>query len=925
MEATARAPQRRMTTTPERTALASLLAEALRLADGVTIDDALAAIASSAAATAGADVAVVRVREPGARTVVARACAAASSALATEVEGTRLALDEIAERDALEELPPAIGRLAELAEATAVLQLPVHFGGRTLGSLELLRRGEPFDEGERLLARVAASQAALSIAALDPGLPGREGSAALFLAGEALAAALADGSAAEAVARLALEAAGATESRLWRQDADDLVLAAAPEPIDPDERAKAAAAEALAEREPVRVLEDARGAVVSLQLGRPPSGLLELRFAAGHEPDAAHLRALAAFAARAAETLRAGERSRRLADELERTRALLAVVGQAIAQLSLRHTLETAAEQVARLLRVERVAVYLDEGAGLAVAAERKLAGPHAAVAGRLLELALGRYRARGKVSIENARDEPLLASVRVSVQEAGIEAAHAVPLLAHDEVIGLLAAYPRRGRSLGEAESELLAALAGQLAVAVQNARLHEQAKQLGAELEESLRETRLAARRLGAQSAVSGSFAESMSLETTLDALARTVIELLGVDAAVIRMPDARGDALVAQSIHVADPAKADAVRAIFSRPEAASRTAAERALTGGEPIVLDARSAEVFGGAHALLSPFLEAGGSAVVVPIASSERSVQATITLLSLDPERPIGDETIDIATEVVQQAGFAIENARLYRQLEQFTRSMQDSLLPRGTVEVEGLEVGAVYESSARLEVGGDLYDYLVLEDGRLAVVLGDVTGHGVDAAADMAMAKFVFRSLVRRYRDPGELLARVNDVICDEVGPGKFVTMLSLTYDPETAELACASAGHPAPRLVDPAGGVESLDVHGLALGIETGQQYEVARRRLEPGAVAVLFTDGVIEARRDGELYGEQRLDVFLARRAELPAQELARAVVADCRRHAGGELSDDCAVVVLERREAAVPVLRRAARAGPDGDHE
>src|SRR5439155_5713513 len=149
----------------------------------------------------------------------------------------------------------------------------------------------------------------------------------------------------------------------------------------------------------------------------------------------------------------------------------------------------------------------------------------------------------------------------------------------------------------------------------------------------------------------------------------------------------------ALVAQAVHVADPAKVEAVRAIFSRPEAASRSAAERALRRGEPHVLDVARAVAVGGAHALLVPFLEAGSTAVIVPIASSERTVQATITLISLDPERPIGAETIEIATGVVQQAGFAIENARLYRQLEQFTRSMQEALLPGGPIEVKGLEL----------------------------------------------------------------------------------------------------------------------------------------------------------------------------------------------------------------------------------------
>jgi sigma-B regulation protein RsbU (phosphoserine phosphatase) len=227
---------------------------------------------------------------------------------------------------------------------------------------------------------------------------------------------------------------------------------------------------------------------------------------------------------------------------------------------------------------------------------------------------------------------------------------------------------------------------------------------------------------------------------------------------------------------------------------------------------------------------------------------------------------------------------------------------MQRSLLPREQPQADGLDVGAVYASSARMEVGGDVYDFLELADGRLAVVLGDVTGHGIDAAADMAMAKFVFRSLAREHPEPSEFLAAANEIVLEEIGDGKFITMLYVTADGRAGELACASAGHPSPRIVH-AGAVEPLSLHGLALGIEGGQAYEAERVTLAPGDAAVLFTDGLLEARREGELYGEERLDASLAKHASLPAEELAVALVEDCRAF-GGELADDCAVVVLKR---------------------
>src|SRR3954462_51274 len=134
---------------------------------------------------------------------------------------------------------------------------------------------------------------------------------------------------------------------------------------------------------------------------------------------------------------------------------------------------------------------------------------------------------------------------------------------------------------------------------------------------------------------------------------------------------------------------------------------------------------------------------------------------------------------------------------------------MQRSLLPRVYPKLEGVEVGDVYESSARLDVGGDVYDFLTLDDGRLAVALGDVTGHGIDAAADMAMAKFVFRSLAREHPEPGDFLAHANDVVVGEIALGKFITMSYLVFDVRRGIVRCASAGHPAPRLVQPDGSV--------------------------------------------------------------------------------------------------------------------
>jgi phosphoserine phosphatase RsbU/P len=193
----------------------------------------------------------------------------------------------------------------------------------------------------------------------------------------------------------------------------------------------------------------------------------------------------------------------------------------------------------------------------------------------------------------------------------------------------------------------------------------------------------------------------------------------------------------------------------------------------------------------------------------------------------------------------------------------------------------------------------------MTLPDGRLAAVIGDVTGHGIDAAADMAMAKYVFRALVHDHPSPSDFADAANRVVVGEIATGKFITLLYLVVDPATGEVACASAGHPPPRLVSADGRVRPLSARGLALGVDLDQQYEEVRAELEPGGSVVLYTDGVIEARAGSEQYGLERLDTLLARRHHHAAEDIAASVIESARRFTGGDLTDDCAVVVVKRR--------------------
>ena len=857
---------------------------------------ALEDVAHAARAITRADVAVIRVQTAGDR--LEAVAVSAPPALAAELEGTRMPLDELprAPVDDLGSAPGCVRRTAERAAARAVLVLPLGDA-----ALELYRATEPFDETERRLGELAGAQMRLVLRAF-PSSSGAVTSAfaqpALELAGEALAAALDTTHTAAEIARVAATIVGAPVGVLWELPPDGELLLAGSYGLDPD-----------AEVDPIRLLADAVladagpvrpvgtpdlpggcGISVGLPLGQPPVGLLQLLFGPDDEPSAEQLGRLTTFGVRAAHALRTNSRTQSLAFELERTRALLAVVGQATAELSLAHTLDTAVDVVAELLGPPAVALYLrGEDDELTAAAERGLAGPHARVAERLLELALGPARARAIVEIADVAHDPRLHDVRDAAREAGIEYALAVPLLVRESVVGLLAVYAP------VEDASLLAALAGQLAVAVQNAQLHEEATRLSRQRQASLERELTTERRQRALFEISRSFAVSLTLERTLEALAQTVVETLEVDAALIAMPDGRRELLLPRALHVADPQLLEPTRVILFRPQPFGSAEVQRLFREARPYRIER--------GHDLLEPFLAKGWTGAVIPIGSGA-DVMAALTILSFRPGKPIDDEKLNAAVRFATQAALAVDNARLYQQQKEFADTMQNSLLPSGHPDVAGLEVGEVYAPSSRVDVGGDVYDFVELPDGRLAVVLGDVTGHGVEATADMAMAKFVFRSLSREHPEPGDFLARANDVVVDEIAPGKFITMTYVAVDGRTGDVACANAGHPAPRVVLPDGTVHGLDAHGLILGIDSGQVYDEVREQLPDGALLVLYTDGVIESRRDGELYGTERLDVLLAEHRDLSALELAERVARDARRWAGGELTDDLAVVVIRR---------------------
>ena len=203
-------------------------------------------------------------------------------------------------------------------------------------------------------------------------------------------------------------------------------------------------------------------------------------------------------------------------------------------------------------------------------------------------------------------------------------------------------------------------------------------------------------------------------------------------------------------------------------------------------------------------------------------------------------------------------------------------------------------------------QAGGDLFDYFALDDAHLFFAIGDVSGKGMPAAMFMSAAVVLLRSAAKLWRNPAEILRRVNDDLAIRNESCTFVTLFAGILDVRTGEVVFANGGHNPPRLRSAAGTVAAIPTKtNMVVGAMEGQTYARETLALRPGDVLVLYTDGVTEAFNEADqLYGEDRLDRCLgALPAEASAAEILRGVVADVAAFAGArEQSDDITMLVL-----------------------
>jgi serine phosphatase RsbU (regulator of sigma subunit) len=231
-------------------------------------------------------------------------------------------------------------------------------------------------------------------------------------------------------------------------------------------------------------------------------------------------------------------------------------------------------------------------------------------------------------------------------------------------------------------------------------------------------------------------------------------------------------------------------------------------------------------------------------------------------------------------------------------------REIQLAMLPRGTWARADIEIAG--QTRPANTVGGDFYDVLPLDDGKVIVTLGDVAGKGSPAALLMALLLAVLRTLVDERLSPSTLVGRLNVQICRHSPASRFITLFYAVYDPATGVLSYVNAGQNPPLIRRHSGTYERLGPTGVALGMFDHSTFEHASVTIRPGDVLVLYSDGITEAEdASGRPFEESGLELALERHARVSAAELGARVIGEVERHAGQpRFHDDLTILVLKR---------------------
>lgn len=492
--------------------------------------------------------------------------------------------------------------------------------------------------------------------------------------------------------------------------------------------------------------------------------------------------------------------------------------------------------------------------------------------------------RAVSRGRIVTGEDVPMTKAHREMLRRAGLGATQhvAIPLASSDGVVGTCSFVFERGEPISTDELALFRSIGGILAQAIRNSQL--------------LDRTMEAARLSDALNVANKVVHSTLDIDRVMQSALDTGVEALGCEAAAIEILDA--DHWV---VRYQNGFSAETVGMHLSKEDAPNATlAAER----GMPIAVDFVSGHkgIYAGyakRHTLKS--------VLAVPLMVRAEVIGCALFYIS-SAVRHFTDAEIDFGNKLGSAVSLSYENARLYESEHRIAKTLQQALLALPD-SIPGVEYEAYYHSATESTlVGGDFYDIFELDSRRVGISIGDIAGKGLPAAVLTSLVRNTIRAYAfEKGRPPAEVLRLTNDVVERATPDEAFATVFFGVLDREDGQLCYASAGHTSSAILKEDATVSTLESTGPLLGAFADIDFGESKTCLGQREILFLYTDGLTEARRDGEFYGEERLfaDLGLAERSS--TRDLAVGVVTNVMTFARGHLRDDLAILAVARLDS------------------
>jgi len=393
------------------------------------------------------------------------------------------------------------------------------------------------------------------------------------------------------------------------------------------------------------------------------------------------------------------------------------------------------------------------------------------------------------------------------------------------------------------------------------------------------------------------------SDTLNETLEQIVQLVFESVPADRCLIMMRDEAGE-----DLRVAVAQLRDRVGEV-GEIRVSRNVLDEVVIRGNSVLTSDAQHDPRFASGTVVL----QGVRSVLAVPLGVAEK-VFGIIYADSPIAEGRFTEDHLKVLTTLASVAAIRVENARLIEarlERERFERELalaseiQQRFQPTAPPHVSGYELQGI--SFPCYEIGGDYYDFIEREDGRLVIALGDVSGKGTAAALLMSSLHAAIHAQSASHDSLVATISAVNRYLADNIPTNRFVTLFYAELDPESGALSFLNAGHNPPLIIHSAGTVEQLASGGLPLGIKPDAEYREGRTQLQHGDVLVIYSDGVTEAvSPTGEEFGATRLYEVVSRNIEASAAGIRDRIESSLTKFAQGtSAADDITLVIVKRQ--------------------